>query len=371
VTSTSRIDVAGSAGVLAVLTEPDLRDELDRVAAAAGVRVVHAGDGSPVSRKTWAAAAAIVLDEGAAARCGRWALPRRDHVTVLTVAEPVTTTWAAAVAVGAEHVLRLPEQEGALVGELAEAAESSRDDGLRGQVVAVIGGCGGAGTSVFAVALAQAAADALLVDLDPWGGGIDLLLGGETTPGLRWPDLALQGGRLNWSAVRDALPRHRGVSVLSGTRHVYELDAGPVHAIVDAGRRGSVSVICDLPRRFTDATQAALSAADLVVVVSRCDVRACAATGAIAPVLASINPNVGLVVRGPSPGGLRAAEVAEITGLPLLAAIKAQPQLGEQVERGGLRLGRRSALAMAARRVLGVLPPAGSPRRPGQNGKAA
>ncbi|MBZ4559452.1 helicase, partial [Mycobacterium avium subsp. hominissuis] len=33
---------AGSAGVLAMLAEPELRAELDRVAAAAGVRVVHA-----------------------------------------------------------------------------------------------------------------------------------------------------------------------------------------------------------------------------------------------------------------------------------------------------------------------------------------
>jgi len=360
----------GSAGVLAVLGEPEMRAELDRVAAAAGVRVVHASAVAPVSRKTWVAAAAVVLDARAAARCGRGALPRRDHVTVLTVAEPETSAWAAAVGVGAGHVLRLPEQEADLVGELAEAADASRDDGLRGHAVAVIGGCGGAGASSLAVALAQVATDALLVDLDPWGGGIDLLLGGETTPGLRWPDVALQGGRLTWSAVRDALPRHRGVSVLSGTRRGYELDAGPVHAVVDAGRRGAVSVICDLPRRFTDAAQAALSAADLVVVVSRCDVRACAATGAMAAALSSVNPNVGLVVRGPSPGGLRAAEIADITGLPLLAAIRAQPQLGEQIERGGLRFGRRSALAVAAREVLAVLPPAG-PRRAGRNGKAA
>ena len=348
-----------------------MRAELDRVAAATGVRVVHASDASPVSRKSWAAAAAVVLDAGAAARCGRWALPRRDHVTVLTALEPETKTWAAAVEVGAEHVLRLPEQEADLVCALAEAAESSRDDGSRGHAVAVIGGCGGAGASLLAVALAQAATDALLVDLDPWGGGLELLLGGETAPGLRWPDLALQGGRLNWSAVRDALPRHRGVSVLSGTRRGYELDAGPVHAVVDAGRRGAVSVICDLPRRLTAATQAALNAADLVVVVSRCDVRACAATGALAPVLASTNPNVGLVVRGPSPAGLRSAEIAAIAGLPLLAAIKAQPQLTEQIDRGGLRLGRRSALAVAARQVLGVLPPAGARRQAGQNGKAA
>jgi secretion/DNA translocation related CpaE-like protein len=194
-----------------------------------------------------------------------------------------------------------------------------------------------------------------------------LLVGGETLPGLRWPDLALQGGRLNWSAVRDALPRHRGISLLSGTRRGYELEAAPVDAVVDAGRRGGVTVVCDLPRRLTDAAQAALYAADLVVVVSPCDVRACAATAAMAPALAAINPNVGLVVRGPSPGGLRAAEVADIAGLPLLASMKAQPQLAEQVEHGGLRLARRSALAVAARRVLAVLPRAGS----GQQGRAA
>jgi secretion/DNA translocation related CpaE-like protein len=350
-----------------MLTDPELRDELDRVAAAVGVRVVHAGRRNPVSRKTWSAAAAVVLDQAAAERCGQIALPRRTHVCVLTGAEAVTATWAAAITVGAQHVLRMPEQEHELIRELAEAAESARDDRLRGEVVAVIGGCGGAGASLFAVALAQTASDALLVDLDPWGGGIDLLVGGETTPGLRWPDLALQGGRLNWSAVREALPRHRGLSLLSGARRGYELDAGPVDAVVDAGRRGGVTVVCDLPRRLTDATQAALDTADLVVLVCRSDVRACAATATIAPALTAINPNLGLVVRGPAPGGLRAAEVADIAGVPLLASMRAQPRLAEQLEHGGLHLRRRSALAGAARRVLGVLPRVGS----AQNGRAA
>jgi hypothetical protein len=87
----------------------------------------------------------------------------------------------------------------------------------------------------------------------------------------------------------------------------------------------------------------------------------------MAPELAAINPNLGLVVRGPSPGGLRAAEIADITGLPLLASVRAQPQLVEQLERRGLRLGRRSPLASAAQRVLAVLAHA----RSGQNGRAA
>ncbi|OBF86755.1 hypothetical protein A5791_20285 [Mycobacterium sp. 852002-51163_SCH5372311] len=357
-----------SAGVLAVLTDSDLRDELDRVAAAVGIRVVHLGSGAALSRRTWSAAAAVVLDQPAAERCGRLALPRRVHVSVLTAAGPTTATWESAIVVGAQHVLRLPGQEAELVHELAEAAESARDDAARGDVVAVVGGCGGAGASLFAVALALAATDALLVDLDGWGGGIDLLVGGEGVPGVRWPDLSLQSGRLNWSAMREALPRHRGITVLSGTRRGYEVEAGPADAVIDAGRRGGVTVVCDLPRNLTDATQTALDTADLVVLVSPCDVRSCAASATLAPMLAAINPNVGLVVRGPSPGGLRAAEVADIAGLPLLASMRAQPCLAEQLEHGGLRLRRGSPLAVAARRVLGVLP-----ARPGtmQNGRAA
>ncbi|HET9874945.1 MAG TPA: septum site-determining protein Ssd [Mycobacterium sp.] len=340
-----------------MLTRASLRDEVERVGAAVGVRVVHAADSAP-SRKTWSAAAAVILDEDAAARCGRGPLPRRAHVIVVSSAEPTGATWQAAISVGAQRVLTLPDDGNELVRELAEAGEAVRDDGrntLSGEVIAVVGGRGGAGASLFAAALAHTAGDALLVDLDAWGGGIDLLIGSENTSGLRWPDLALQGGRLTWPAVREALPRLRSVSVLSGTRRGYEPDACAVDAVVDAGRRGGVTVVCDVPRVMTDVAETALDAADLVVVVSPCDVRACAASSAIAPRLRDVNPNLGVVVRGPSPGGLRAAEVADITGLPLLASMRAEPRLTEWLEHGGLRLPRRSALAAAARRVLDLL----------------
>lgn len=342
-------------GLLAMLSRPALRDEMDRVGAAVGARVVYLRDSAP-NRKTWVAAAAVVLDESAAVRCGNARLPRRAHVLVLTDTEPTGATWQAAVAVGAHRVLTLPADERALVAALAEAGEAVRDGDRHGEVVAVVGGRGGAGASLFATALTQAAGDALLIDLDTWGGGIDLLAGTENSAGLRWPDLALQGGRLTWPAVREALPGHRGVSVLSGTRRGHELDGRTVDAVVDAGRRGGVTVVCDLPRAMTDAVEIALGTADLVVVVSPCDVRAGAACATIAPRLRVVNPNVGLVVRGPSPGGLRAAEISEVAGLPLLAVMRAEPRLAERLEHGGLRLRRRSALAAAADRVLGVLP---------------
>jgi secretion/DNA translocation related CpaE-like protein len=351
--------VSTAAGLLALVAQPGVRDELDRVGAAVGVRVIHLGAASAPDRKAWAAAAAVVLDEAAVACCSSAGLPRRAHVVVVTGAEPTAASWQAAVAIGAQRVLALPADGNELVAELAEAADAVRDGGRRGEAIAVIGARGGAGASLLATALAQSAGDALLVDLDAWGGGIDLLAGTENAAGLRWCDLTAQSGRLTWPALREALPRQRGVSVLSGARRgseAYEVEAGTVDAVVDAGRRGGITVVCDLPRTWVDPVETALSAADLVVVVSPCDVRSCAAGAAIAPRLRAANPNVGLVVRGPAPGGLRAAEVAEIIGLPLLAALRAEPRLAERLEHAGLRLQRRSALATAAARVLDVLP---------------
>src|ERR1700729_4306146 len=164
-------------GILAVLTEPALRDELDRVAAAVGVRVVHAGSALPVSRKAWSAALAVILDESAAQECAVTGLPRRAHVIVVAGTDPVPTTWAAAIDVGAQHALKLPAQQHDLVRELAEAGDSARDDGAGGAVVAVIGGRGGAGASLFAVALAQAARGSLPGGVGPPGGGLGLFGG--------------------------------------------------------------------------------------------------------------------------------------------------------------------------------------------------
>jgi secretion/DNA translocation related CpaE-like protein len=340
--------------VLTLITDPELREQADRVAAAAGLRPVASA--GPPSRKAWSAAAAILLDEEMARRCEHDRLPRRDGVSLLVSTEPDGSTWAAAMAVGAQHVCALPADDGELVRHLADAAETAKQGPRAGRVIAVTGGRGGAGASTFATALAQTSSAALLVDLDPWGGGIDLLVGSESVPGLRWPDLSLRGGRLAWAAVRDALPNHRGISVLSGARHGCEMDAGPADAVIDAGRRGGMLVVCDLPRRMTAAATSSLDSADLVVMITTCDIRGVAAAAGMAPVLREMNPNTGLVVRGPAPGGLRAAEAAEVVGLPLLAAMRPEPLLAEDLERGGLRLRRRSPLAAAARAVLGVLP---------------
>jgi secretion/DNA translocation related CpaE-like protein len=340
-------------GILSLVVDEALSRDVDRVAAAAGVRVIHADE--PSSRKVWAGASAIVLDVDSARRCAGLGMPRRDRVLMIGGSAPTAETWQVAMSVGAQRVLSVPAQEAELVAELSDAAESVGEVQRRGAVVAVIGGRGGAGASVFATALAHAAPQALLLDVDPWGGGIDLALGSERDSGLRWPDLDPGGGRIGYPALCAALPSRHGVTVLSAGPTSAEIHAAALCAVIDGGCRGGATIVCDLPRRSTPAVDAALDVADLVVVVTPADVRSCAAAGALGRWLVAINPNVGLVVRGPAPGGLRAADVARITGLPLLAAMRPHPGLAAELEQDGLRPRRRSPLSSAARRVLEVL----------------
>jgi secretion/DNA translocation related CpaE-like protein len=145
----------------------------------------------------WPTATAVIVDEDGARRCVRAGMPRRDGVFLVVTSEPSAALWVAAIDIGAQQVCVLPTQEAELVRYLSEAAETGHAAPRRGRVIAVTAGRGGGGASVFAAALAQCAGEALLVDLDPCGGGVDLLLGVESVPGARWPELAAASGRLS------------------------------------------------------------------------------------------------------------------------------------------------------------------------------
>ena len=330
----------------------ELSDNAERVAAAVGLRTVVA---HTPTRSMWLTAAVVIVDEDGARRCVQAGMPRRDGVFLVGTSEPSASLWLAAIDLGAQQVCVLPTQEAELVHYLSEAVETGRAAPRRGRVIAVTAGRGGGGASVFAAALAQCAGDALLVDLDPCGGGLDLLLGAESTPGVRWPALAAASGRLSWRAVREVLPQQREVSMLSCTRTYHEIDAGAAAAVIEAGRSGGATVVCDLPRQFTSAGLRILETADLVAVVTSCDVRGAAAAAAVTGVLRPANPNIGLVVRGPAPGGLRPGEVGDVAAVPLLATMRPEPMLDQQLNQRGLRVKRRSPLATAARKVLAVL----------------
>jgi secretion/DNA translocation related CpaE-like protein len=343
---------------LVMVSDPELLDAILRMAAAAGCEVQRAVDPAQ-ARPFWADAPVVLLDAAAAELCARAGLPRRADVVLAVRGEPEAVVWRHAVAVGAEHVVSLPEAEPWVVAALTEAAEGPRP---RGTVLAVVGGRGGAGASVFAAAVAVTAvrdgARVLLVDCDPLGGGLDLVLGAEDLGGLRWPSIGVEGGRVPASALHAALPspqlgRHSGMlGVLSCDRSAHGPAPAAVRAVVDAGRRAGDTVVCDLPRYPTDAAVAALAGADLVALVVPADVRSCAAGVRVAAVLTEHGRPIRLVVRGPAPGGVDADEVARAIGLPLLATMRPEPGLARALEKGEAPARPRGPLAGAARVVL-------------------
>ena len=95
--------------------------------------------------------------------------------------------------------------------------------------------------------------------------------------------------------------------------------------------------------------------------------RSCAAAAAIAQWVSTVNPNAGVVVRGPAPGGLRSTDVAEIVGLPLLAAMRPQPGRGSHTR------ARRAAAAapVAARRRRAAGARGAAPAPGGERGMSA
>lgn len=338
--------------VLVLITDPVIGAEVGRAAAAVDVAITHAPHGPEPTR--WRRARRVLVDPAGAQECLDAALPRRPEVYLVVDqdgdAEAGGAHWRLAVRLGAAEVFALPGEADRLVRALADPAASSGG----GSVLAVLGGRGGAGASVFAAALALSRPEpVLLVDLDVGGAGADLLLGIEDRPGLRWGRLRTAAGRVEAGSLRRALPQTDRVAVLTGDGP--DPDPGTVQAVLAAGRDGG-TVVCDLPRgQHGPAVQTVLAEADLTVVLTSADVRAAAATVRTAQRLRAAGTEAGLVVRGPAPGGLAARRIAEAAALPLWATMRPQPGLDRMLDRGGLRLGGRSPLRGAAESVYGRL----------------
>jgi secretion/DNA translocation related CpaE-like protein len=282
-------------------------------------------------------------------------------VVLLAAGPPPSVLFEHGVNIGAERVVSLPDAETWLAGAIADAVEGPAKD--TGRVMAVIGGRGGAGASVFTAAVGYAALRmgrrALLVDCDPMAGGLDLVLGAESESGLRWPELRLSAGRVAASSLHSALPgRERGqtrLTVLSCDRANVDLDPQAVATVVSSARRSGELVFCDLPRHQTEPSKVVLDRADLTVLVVPAEVRACAAARRLVARLVAEGRSARVLVRGPAPGGLRAEDVAHAVGLELLTDMRAEPGLAAALEHGRPPARPRGPLADAADLALQVL----------------
>jgi secretion/DNA translocation related CpaE-like protein len=346
---------------LLVTNDADLLDDLLRLAAAADVEVDVAVD--PVAaRAKWTTASVVVLGGDVAGSTALSSRPARAGVLLVCRGSPdgVPTPPPG---LRLDALLRLPDADDELVARLAAAASGAVPPA---RVIGVVGGCGGAGASVLAAALGLSAArrrlPATLVDLDPIGGGVELLLGIEDAPGSRWAEFAGLSGGLAPAGLRQALPVAGGLAVLS-----YGRDADPppddvVCAVLETTRRGGGVVVLDLPRHVP-AVPAAVGMVDEIVVVVPATLRAASAAVQVTALLDESVRSVGMVVRRPAGAKLPTDAVVAAVKLPLLGSIRAEPGLAVRLGAGyPLELRRRGPLSLLCNHLLDETVDAGQER---------
>lgn len=226
----------------------------------------------------------------------------------------------------------------------------------RARVIGVVGARGGAGASSLAIALARSAALAGLsvglADLDFTRGGLDVLIGIEHEPGLRWADLTAERSGFAPAELTASLPAWCGIRILSAD--LRSVGDQPHEQVLVALADAHDLLILDLPRDQAHHGALAGRWVDTMVVVASCDVQASAGAQALARALVGLD--VHLVVRGPAPAGLEPVDVARACGLPLLATMTPERSLTAAVERGvPPGQSRRGPLMRTARRIVAEL----------------
>ncbi len=369
-TTSQPLPTAPGGRVLVATGDPDLLDDLLRLAAAAGIDVEAVPDAAS-ARRSWAAAPGVLVGDDLAPSLLLRPPGRREGVVLVGVDQDDASVWRRGLDLGAGHVIFLPDAEPWIVGWLADRADVRPGNGQLGvaPVVGVVGGRGGAGASTLAVALGLAAvrrgAATMLVEADPLGGGLDLMLGLEHSEGLRWPDLAASRGRLSTASLASAVLAVDGLGVLPWARdEQLELAPDAVSAVLSAAAKGHDLVVVDLPRVLDPGSQEAAARCTVVYLVVPAEVRAVSAAARVSVGVCLLAPRVEVVVRGPAPSGLEAEEIADALGLPLAGFMKAEPRLAVTLERGelpGLR-GRNPLARLSNRLVADLLAPAESGR---------
>lgn len=208
-------------------------------------------------------------------------------------------------------------------------------------IVGVMSGCGGAGASTLAALLAFDAGSALLIDADPLGGGLDVLLGCEQVPGPRWGQVRLRGGALDPVTLLATLPAWGGVRFLAadGPGGMDPVALRSIALVAAA----EVPVVIDLPRAPSELRAAGLEVCQSVAVVTPAEVRGVTATALVAPALAL--DRCGVVVRGAS-RSLSAAHIGELLGLPVWARLPYDPAAATENGLQPLKIRRRTRAAL-------------------------
>ncbi|MFW6597761.1 septum site-determining protein Ssd [Propionibacteriaceae bacterium Y2011] len=343
---------ASRAAPVIITADDGLLDQAMAAVAAAGgeARVAH---DIPAGRGMWRDAELIMVGVDLAAELGEVRPPRGARLFLLGDRHDreALCTWS--VGLGAAVVV-LPEQRGDLTAVIAGAGGPAEG----GRIVAVRGASGGVGASTVAAGLAWQLAAAgrrtVLVDADPTGGGIDLLVGAEGLPGWRWPELAGVQGHL--PRITDHLPDLDGLGVLAMSREpgAARPTASAMLAVLAACRAVADAVVVDVGRTLDEAdTTALLEPASVRLLLVADDVRGVAAAEIALGTVGDPGWAWSSVVRSGATTGLGEVAVAEALGhpsagsMPYDRSLQAALLRGEAPGRAGSRRWRRSLRHLA------------------------
>lgn len=226
----------------------------------------------------------------------------------------------------------------------------------QGRLFGVQGLSGGVGASVLTAAAATRSAlrgSVLVVDTDPWGAGVDVLLGMERVPGWRWPDLEMLRGEPDVAAVISELPAQGSITSLGWGRRPHRRGPrGPWAVVSRLSERFDVTVI-DLPRPGSDHLFDWWSICDRTVLVAGAGLDQCVAAEATAGLIPRA---AGIALRTSArlrvPGEKRA--VSQMMRLPVLCRIEDDEKVGAALLRGEA-VGSSGVLARRADELLTAL----------------
>ncbi|QYJ03132.1 hypothetical protein KUV85_12395 [Nocardioides panacisoli] len=317
---------------LVVTADDDLLAELLPLAAAADVVPVTTRE-AHAALPAWGRSPAVLVGADQADAVALLAPERRAHVYVLTRGPAPDDLFRTALRLGADQVIDLPGSTEWLTELLADLGEQAPH---RGRVIGVMGGSGGAGATTFAAALAQRAAardQAVVIDCDPQGPGMDRVLGLERAEGFRWDALCRTTGRLSARSLREALPHRGRLRALSWYAGEATTTLQPFAAreALSAARRGHGVVVVDLPRTPDPFVDEVAGRCDELLLVCTDTVLGVSATARMRQRFAH-HAGLGLVLRGEA---LAAADVARTVHAPVRVQMRDQRRLAEILDLGG------------------------------------
>jgi secretion/DNA translocation related CpaE-like protein len=346
------MDTTSPTSVLLATTNEVLLDDLLRLAAAASITPLVEPDLFGL-RRSWHSCSLVVVGRDLAEPLAGFQPPHRSGVVVVGSTRDGDDLYRCAFDIGADAVYRLPVEESALAGKLADVLDGTARAAL---TLAFVGGCGGAGATTLAAAVAlfgnRRGFRTMLIDGDPLGGGIELALGIERDPGDRWPNLLNAAGRVSAAALRSALPAVDGLSVLSWDQSdVTVLPPDTMSSVIGAAQRSSDLVVLDLPRRADPSVEEGFIRANATLLVVPCDVRSVAAAKRLSGPLRTVAGDLRVVARESRPG-LSAADVSSHLSLPLATKLGTDRTLPAAMDQGNFVPPPRSSLGRAATAVL-------------------